>query len=71
MILVYRSLAWLFSRLVDFLSRFPGLALAIVITLGTALCFVNRDRRAVGGDGAERSPKDMPGDRVGVGRVGW
>ena len=29
------------------------------------------DRRAVGGDGAERSPKDMPGDRVGVGRVGW
>jgi hypothetical protein len=40
MILVYRLLAWLFSRLADFLHNRPGLALAVMMAFGTMLCFV-------------------------------
>jgi hypothetical protein len=37
MVLIYRSLAWLFSRLADFLHNWP---LAIMLTFGTTLCFL-------------------------------
>ena len=38
MIAVYRSLAWLFSRLADLLGRYPNAARAIIITFATAFC---------------------------------
>jgi hypothetical protein len=40
MILVYRSLAWLFSRLADLLGRYPAAARMIIVTIATAICFV-------------------------------
>jgi hypothetical protein len=40
MIMVYRSLAWLFSCLADFLHRWPSLVLATMMAFGTVLCFL-------------------------------
>ena len=40
MILVYRTLGWIFSRLADFLHNWPSLALAVMMAFGTVLCFL-------------------------------
>jgi hypothetical protein len=68
MVLIYRSLAWLFSRLADFLHRWPSLALAIMMTFGTLLCFI----MAIGARSVVLEPtipQDKPDARCGAGRV--
>jgi hypothetical protein len=39
-ILVYKTLGWLFSRLADLLGRYPNAARAIVLMIATAFCFL-------------------------------